>query len=120
MTDACAAFAAEASDGGDGLLNVFVPHATAGVIVMELGAGSEQDVLDALDRLLPRDDRLGSPPWLSGHGADHALPLVVSPSVEHPGPAPAGWHWAHGSRSRSLDPTPTTTLRTVSLSFLAG
>jgi secondary thiamine-phosphate synthase enzyme len=119
VTDACAAFAAEASDGGDGLLNVFVPHATAGVIVMELGAGSEQDVLDGLDRLLPRDDRWvhrhGSP----GHGADHALPLVASPSVSIP--VRAG-RLALGTWQSIalLDPNPDNDARTVSLSFLAG
>ncbi|HEX9969606.1 MAG TPA: secondary thiamine-phosphate synthase enzyme YjbQ [Acidimicrobiales bacterium] len=70
---------------GDGLVNVFVPHATAGVAVFELGAGSEGDLEDALARLLPREDRLyrhrhGSP----GHGADHLLPALVSPSVSVP------------------------------------
>lgn len=70
---------------GDGLLNVFVPHATAGVALFELGAGSEGDLEDALGRLLPRDDRLyrhrhGSP----GHGADHLVPVLVSPSVVVP------------------------------------
>lgn len=70
---------------GDGLLNVFVPHATAGVALFELGAGSEHDVERALTRLLPRDDRHyqhrhGSP----GHGADHVLPVLVSPSVVVP------------------------------------
>jgi secondary thiamine-phosphate synthase enzyme len=69
---------------GDGLLNVFVPHATAGLVVMELGAGSEQDLLATLDRLLPRDDRWvhrhGSP----GHGADHVLPLLAPPSITIP------------------------------------
>ena len=69
---------------GDGLLSVFVPHATAGVALFELGAGSEDDVLEMLDRLLPRDDRWvhrhGSP----GHGADHVLPAVVAPSVVVP------------------------------------
>jgi secondary thiamine-phosphate synthase enzyme len=69
---------------GDGLLNVFVPHATAGLVIMELGAGSEQDLLATLDRLLPRDDRWvhrhGSP----GHGADHVVPLLAPPSITVP------------------------------------
>ena len=69
---------------GDGLMNVFVPHATAGLVVMELGAGSEQDLLATLDRLLPRDDRWvhrhGSP----GHGADHVVPLLAPSSITIP------------------------------------
>ncbi len=70
---------------GDGLLNVFAPHATAGVALIETGAGSEDDLLAALERLLPREDRLyrhrhGSP----GHGADHLLPAIVGPSVTIP------------------------------------
>ena len=71
-------------DLGDGLAHVFVPHATAGVAVFELGAGSEEDVLAALDRLIPPDDsyrhRHGSP----GHGRDHVLPALVSPSLSLP------------------------------------
>ena len=72
-------------DRGDGLLNVFVPHATAGVAILELGAGSDDDLDAALARLLPREDRYyrhrhGSP----GHGADHLLPALVSPSVVIP------------------------------------
>lgn len=70
--------------GSDGLLNVFVPHATAGVAVIETGSGSEEDLEQALNRLLPRDQaydhRHGSP----GHGADHVLPAFVSPSVTIP------------------------------------
>ena len=80
-----AGFAAEASDGGDGLLPIFVPHATAGLVVVEIGAGSDEDMLAALDRLLPRDDGLyrhrhGS----AGHGADHVLPLLAPPSLTVP------------------------------------
>ena len=57
LTAACAGFASEAADGGDGLLSVFVPHATAGLVVVEIGAGSDDDLLAALDRLLPREER---------------------------------------------------------------
>ena len=62
-----------------------MPHATAGLVIVEVGAGSDDDLLDALDRLLPREDRLyrhrhGSP----GHGADHVLPAHVSPSLTVP------------------------------------
>jgi len=70
---------------GDGLLNVFVPHATAGLAIIETGAGSDSDLMDAIDRVLPPDDELyrhrhGSP----GHGADHVLPGWISPSVVVP------------------------------------
>ncbi|MDQ3756920.1 MAG: YjbQ family protein [Actinomycetota bacterium] len=69
---------------GDGLLHVFAPHATAGLALLELGSGSDDDLVDALNRLLPRHDgyrhRHGSP----GHGADHLLPALVSPSLSVP------------------------------------
>ena len=68
--------------GGDGLLCVFVPHATAGV--METGSGSESDLVEALTRLLPRDDRYRHAHGSPGHGADHLLPAIVSPSVVIP------------------------------------
>ncbi len=69
---------------GDGLVNVFVPHATAGVALMETGSGSERDLLTALERLLPRDDRYQHAHGAPGHGADHLLPALVSPSVTLP------------------------------------
>lgn len=69
---------------GDGLVSVFVPHATAGVAVMETGSGSEEDLVAALDRLLPRDDRYRHAHGSPGHGADHVLPALVSPSVTIP------------------------------------
>ena len=69
---------------GDGLCNVFVPHATAGVAVIETGAGSDDDLLDTLERLLPRDDRYRHSHGSPGHGADHVLPAIVSPSVTLP------------------------------------
>ena len=69
---------------GDGLVNVFVPHATAGVALMELGSGSEADLVAALDRLLPRDDRYRHRHGVPGHGADHLLPALVSPSMVLP------------------------------------
>ncbi|MGE0216024.1 secondary thiamine-phosphate synthase enzyme YjbQ [Mycolicibacterium sp.] len=68
----------------DGLCNVFVPHATAGVAVIETGAGSDEDLLDALERLLPRDNRYRHAHGSPGHGADHVLPGLVSPSVTVP------------------------------------
>jgi secondary thiamine-phosphate synthase enzyme len=69
---------------GDGLCSVFVPHATAGVAVMEVGSGSEADLGDALGRLLPRDDRYRHRHGAAGHGADHLLPVLVSPSLVVP------------------------------------
>ena len=70
---------------GDGLVNIFVPHATAGVAILETGAGSDQDLIDSIDRILPPDDTLyrhrhGSP----GHGADHVVPAWIAPSVVVP------------------------------------
>ncbi|MGE2728074.1 secondary thiamine-phosphate synthase enzyme YjbQ [Mycolicibacterium vaccae] len=81
LTDAVRAFCAAQ---GDGLCNVFVPHATAGVAVIETGAGSDDDLVDTLERLLPRDDRYRHAHGSPGHGADHVLPGLVSPSVTVP------------------------------------
>jgi secondary thiamine-phosphate synthase enzyme len=82
LTDQVAAFAAEA--GGDGLLHVFVPHATAGLAVMETGSGSEEDLEAVLGRLLPRDERYVHRHGSRGHGADHLLPVFVGPSLTVP------------------------------------
>ena len=72
-------------DRDDGLCHVFVPHATAGVALIETGSGSESDLQDAIDRLLPPRrliyrHRRGS----RGHGRDHVLPAFVSPSLTLP------------------------------------
>lgn len=116
LTPACARFV----DGeGDGLLSVYVPHATAGLVIVELGAGSDVDLLDTLDQLLPRDDRWvhrhGSP----GHGADHVLPLLAPPSLTIPvvdGRLTLGtWQ-----SIALLDPNRDNPTRTVRLSFLPG
>ncbi len=119
LTDACAAFIAEASEGRDGILNIFVPHATAGIVVMELGAGSEEDLLTALDALLPRDDRWRHSHGSPGHGADHVLPLLVPPSLTIP---VAAGRLALGTwQSIALvDPNPDRGDRRVRLSFLPG
>src|SRR3974390_3137278 len=69
---------------GDGLVSASVPHATAGLAVMETGAGSEPDLQVALERILPRDDRYGHAHGSPGHGADHLLPALLSPSVTLP------------------------------------
>ena len=68
----------------DGLVHCFLPHATAGLALFELGAGSDADVLDAVDRLLPRDERYQHRHGSPGHGADHVLPALVSPSLTVP------------------------------------
>lgn len=116
ITEACAAFV----DGeGDGLLNVFVPHATAGVVVMELGSGSEADLMATLDRLLTRDDRWGHAHGSPGHGADHVLPLLVAPSLTVP---VVGGRLALGTWQSIalLDANPDNPTRTVRLSLAAG
>ena len=69
---------------GDGLCNVFAPHATAGVALIETGARSDDDLVDTLERLLPRDDRYRHAHGSPGHGADHVLPAIVSPSLVVP------------------------------------
>jgi secondary thiamine-phosphate synthase enzyme len=69
---------------GDGLLHVFVPHATAGLAIIETGAGSDDDLLGALDSLLPADDRWKHRHGSPGHGRDHVMPALVSPSVTLP------------------------------------
>ena len=69
---------------GDGLLSVFVPHATAGVAVMETGAGSDTDLIAHLDMLFPRDDRWMHRHGAPGHGADHVIPALVAPSITVP------------------------------------
>ena len=82
LTSDVAAFVA--SCGGDGLVNVFVPHATAGVAMIETGSGTEQDLESTIDRLLPRDDRYVHSHGSPGHGADHVLPAFISPSLTVP------------------------------------
>jgi secondary thiamine-phosphate synthase enzyme len=84
LTDACSAFARKASEGRSGLLHVFVPHATAGLVVIELGSGSESDLLEAVERLLPHDERWTHRHGSQGHGADHVLPLLAPPALSFP------------------------------------
>lgn len=72
------------SGEGDGLVNVFVPHATAGVALIETGSGTESDLSDAIDRLLPREDIYRHSHGSEGHGADHVLPAFISPSLVVP------------------------------------
>jgi secondary thiamine-phosphate synthase enzyme len=93
VTDIVRRFCADG--GGDGLVNVFAPHATAGIALMETGSGSEDDLEGALNRLLPRDDRYRHAHGSPGHGADHLLPAFVSPSMTIPveGGVPALGTW---------------------------
>ncbi len=82
VTGIVESFAREA--GGDGLVHVFLPHATAGLALMETGSGSEPDLEEALERLLPREDRYRHRHGSTGHGADHLVPVFVSPSLSIP------------------------------------
>ncbi|UYQ60803.1 YjbQ family protein [Streptomyces peucetius] len=84
LTDACERFLRENADGADGLLNLFVPHATAGIAVIETGAGSDDDLLAALHTLLPADDRWQHRHGSPGHGRDHVLPALVPPHATLP------------------------------------
>ncbi|NJP43823.1 YjbQ family protein [Actinacidiphila epipremni] len=84
LTADCAAFLREEAAGRDGLLNVFVPHATAGVALIETGAGSDDDLLAALRDLLPADDRWRHRHGSRGHGRDHVLPAFVPPHATLP------------------------------------
>src|SRR4051812_1054116 len=81
LTDALRTFC---GGHGDGLCNVFVPHATAGLAIIETGAGSDDDLVDTLERLLPRDDRYRHAPAAPGHGANPGLPALEPPSLTVP------------------------------------
>ena len=118
-TDITAAAADFCRGRGDGLLQVFVPHATAGVAIFETGAGSEEDLALILESLLPRGaaylHRHGSP----GHGRDHVLPALIAPSITVPvlkGRLQLGtWQ-----SLVFVDPNVDNPHRQVRLSFLAG
>ena len=91
ITSECAEFARQASadsasqgGGGDGLLHVFVPHATAGVALIELGSGSDPDLLSALGDLLPADDRWRHAHGSEGHGRSHVMPAFIPPYATIP------------------------------------
>lgn len=104
---------------GDGLLHVWVPHATAGVAVLETGAGSDHDLLAALRDLLPADGRWSHRHGSPGHGRDHVLPAFVAPSTSVPvlGGRPALGTWQSVCL---VDTNRDNPLRSVRLSFLAG
>jgi secondary thiamine-phosphate synthase enzyme len=107
------------ADRGDGLASVFVPHATAGVAVIETGSGSEVDLADAIDRILPRTDVYRHRHGSTGHGRDHVLPAFVAPSLTVPvldgRPALGTWQSVVLVDSNGDNP-----VRRVRLSFLPG
>jgi secondary thiamine-phosphate synthase enzyme len=84
ITARCAEFVKQAAGGGDGLLHVFVPHATAGLVIMELGAGSDDDLLAVLAELLPADRRWRHAHGSRGHGRSHLLPALLPPFATLP------------------------------------
>jgi secondary thiamine-phosphate synthase enzyme len=116
LTDQCERFLAGEHDG---LLSVFVPHATAGVAIIETGAGSDDDLLGAIDALLPRDGRWRHEHGTPGHGRDHVLPAFIAPSLTVPVIAgkPALGTW---QSICLVDTNVDNGTRTVRLSFLAG
>ena len=116
LTDRVRTFVA---DAGDGLVTVFLPHATAGVAIFELRAGTEPDLAATIDRLVPRDDRWTHRHGSPGHGADHVLPAFVAPSMTIPvvDGAPLLGTW---QSIVLVDTNADNPVRTVHLTFLAG
>ena len=103
----------------DGLLSVFVPHATAGLAILETGAGSDDDLLESLDALLPRDGRWSHRHGSAGHGRDHVVPAWIAPSLTVPvldGALTLGTWQSICLVDTNVD----NATRTVRLSFLAG
>ncbi|GAA2644566.1 YjbQ family protein [Streptomyces lunalinharesii] len=84
LTGECLSFLRDTARGRDGLLNVFTPHATTGVALLETGAGSDDDLLATLRDLLPADDRWHHRHGTPGHGRDHVLPALVPPHATLP------------------------------------
>lgn len=107
------------SDRGDGLLHVFVPHATAGVAIIETGAGSDEDLLTAIDELLPAEDKWRHRHGSKGHGRDHVLPAWIPPYASLP---VIGGRIALGTWQSIclVDPNGDNPDRQVRFSFLAG
>jgi secondary thiamine-phosphate synthase enzyme len=119
VTDLTAELESFCRGKGDGLVHVFAPHATAGLALMELGSGSEPDLEELLGRVLPRDDRYRHRHGSPGHGADHLLPAVVSPSLIVPvmggGPALGTWQSLVLVDTNADNPS-----RTIRFSFVSG
>ncbi|MEO9223269.1 MAG: secondary thiamine-phosphate synthase enzyme YjbQ [Mycobacteriaceae bacterium] len=118
LTDDCARFLTEAG-AEQGLLNIWVPHATAGVAVLETGAGSDTDLLALLRTLLPADDRWQHRHGSPGHGRDHVLPAFIAPHATVPvlDGALALGTWQSVCL---VDTNGDNTSRQVRLSYLAG
>jgi secondary thiamine-phosphate synthase enzyme len=118
LTDDIDAFL-RSSGAREGLLHVWVPHATAGLAVIETGAGSDTDLLAALRDLLPSDDRWRHRHGSAGHGRDHVLPAIIAPSMTVPvlGGRPALGTWQSVCL---VDTNIDNPVRSVRLSFLAG
>lgn len=119
ITRECEQFLADAAGGGDGVLHVFAPHATAGLALIETGAGSEQDLLATLRDALPPDDRWRHRHGSPGHGRDHVLPAFVPPYATVP---VVGGRMALGTWQSVclVDTNADNSTRSVRLSFLAG
>jgi secondary thiamine-phosphate synthase enzyme len=119
VVDITASAAAFVTGRGDGLLHVFVPHATAGVAIIETGAGSDDDLLRALDDLFPTDDRWRHRHGSRGHGRDHVMPAFVAPAVSLP---VVGGRIALGTWQSVclVDPNKDNATRQVRFSFLPG
>ncbi len=117
ITDNVAGFAEGVQ--GSGLVNVFLPHATAGLGIMEMGSGSEPDLSAAIDRLFPADAGYEHVHGTAGHGRDHLLPMFISPSLTIPsdeGRLLLGtWQ-----RVVLVDPNKDNDKRRVRLTFIAG
>lgn len=119
VTDITAQAARFVGGKGDGLLSVYLPHATAGLAIMETGAGSDEDLLAHLEAMFPRDDRWRHRHGARGHGADHVIPAFVSPSLTIP---VVGGQLALGTWQALVvvDPNRDNRTRRVRLSFLPG
>jgi secondary thiamine-phosphate synthase enzyme len=83
LTTECRTFLQQAG-ARNGLLHVWVPHATAGLAIIETGAGSDTDLLTALRKLLPADGRWRHQHGSPGHGRDHVLPALLPPYASVP------------------------------------
>jgi secondary thiamine-phosphate synthase enzyme len=118
LTDRCHRFLSDA-DAADGLLHVWVPHATAGLAIIETGAGSDDDLLTALGDLLPKDTRWKHRHGSRGHGRDHVMPAFLPPYATVP---VLDGRMALGTWQSVclVDTNVDNAVRKVRLSFLAG
>lgn len=119
LTAACASFLREVAHGRSGLLNIFTPHATAGLAIIETGAGSDDDLLTALGFLLPADDRWQHRHGSPGHGRDHVLPAFVPPHATLP-VIDGALHLGTWQSVTLVDTNRDNPRRQVRLSFLGG